>query len=130
MVTNPPASHADTDTHTELHRPETVRELWLGVLLAPVAFLSGMIALYALSAPECARRHDLIMHCIHAATVLIGLTGLLIAWSTHRVTAHSKGATALGPGVRFLSRAAIGSSTLFVLVMLVQWFISFVYAPC
>jgi hypothetical protein len=130
VVKSPAEPHADTDPHTELYRPESVRELWLGLLLAPGAFLAGLIALYALSAPECTRRHDLVMHCVHAATVLVGLTGLLIAWSSHRVTAHSKGATALGPGVRFLSRAAIGSNALFVLVMLVQWFISFVYAPC
>jgi hypothetical protein len=120
----------DTDPETAVDRPEAVLMLWGGVLLAPGAFLTAMVINYALTAPICGHRHDLVIHGVHAVSMLIGLLGLALSWSSHRITRGSTGAGALGPGVRFLSRVALGTNFLFLLVMLVQWAPSFVYIPC
>ena len=118
------------DSDTSVHQPMSVLALWMGLLLAPLAFILGLVALYPLSAPGCVRRHELVLHGVHAFTVIVGLIGWAIAWSTERITRHGSTAAAIGPGVRLLAQVAAGLTPLFVLAMLVQWAAEFVYNGC
>ena len=130
MVTASPHAANVTDPDTSVHRPEAVVALWFGLLLAPAAYLASLLAVYAIAAEPCSQRHDLLLQAIHGAAVLLGLIGMSLAWSSHRITRKNHGASALGPGVRFLARVSLGSNALFLLVMLVQWAPSLVYSQC
>jgi hypothetical protein len=120
------------DPRTDVPDARQIRALWVGLLLAPVAFLINLEAAYALVPTACSSRTELPVHLVHLACLLLTLYGLLTAWRCW------KAAGAIWPGgagdplarSRFMAGVGLLVSALFVLVIVAQWIPSFILDPC
>jgi uncharacterized membrane protein YidH (DUF202 family) len=120
------------DSRTDIPDARHIRALWVGLLLAPVAFLLNLEVAYALVPTACSSRNELPVHLTHLACLLLTLYGLLTAWRSWKLT----GAT--WPGEqgdplarsRFMAGTGMLVSAMFVLVIVAQWIPSLVLNPC
>jgi hypothetical protein len=120
------------DPRTDVPDARQIRALWIGLLLAPVAFLINLEVAYALVPTACSSRTELPVHLVHIACLLLTLYGLLTAWHAWKLTG------AAWPGSqgdrlarsRFMAGTGILVSAMFVLVIVAQWIPSFVLDPC
>lgn len=106
--------------------------LWLGLLLAPVAFLVNLEVAYALVPTACSAGTRLPVHLVHFVSLLIAVSGGLISWrywnaEGRQLPANEAAAAARN---RFMSGLGILTSGLFGLVILSQWIPSFLLSPC
>lgn len=120
------------DSRTDVPDARHILDLWVGLLLAPIAFLIDLEVAYALVPPACSSRNALPVHLVHLACLLLALYGLSTAWRSWKLT----GATWPGQQGDPLSRsrfmAAIGLlvSAMFALVIVAIWIPSFILDPC
>ncbi len=110
------------DPRTEVREPGRIAALWMGLLLAPVAFLANLEFGYLLVHPSCLRDDNLPVHVAHAVCLLLGLLGALVAWRSRRAGGSSR--------TRFMAELGLLTSALFVLSMVAQWIPTFVLHPC
>jgi MFS family permease len=111
--------------------PRRVAELWAGVLLPPVAWAVHLTSTYALSAFACDPPWSLVFHVLPVAMLAVCFYGGWLGWRLWRLV--QDGPENEGGNVgrsRFMAISAVWMSALFALVILAQWFPSFVYEPC
>jgi hypothetical protein len=104
----------------------------LGVLLAPLAVLAGQQLSYQLVTHDCHVGNSAVSHLVRAATVLLCLGGLVIAWRVYgsvpaEVPEDDYGAR---PRTRFLGAIGLLISGASTLVALAQWLAVFFLSPC
>jgi hypothetical protein len=120
------------DPRTDVPDARQIRGLWVGLLLAPAAFLLNLELAYAVVPTACSAHNRLLVHLVHLACLILAVAGLLVAWSSWRSTGET------WPGEqgdrlarsRFMSGLGLLLSALFVLVIMAQWIPSFVLNPC
>jgi hypothetical protein len=120
------------DSRTDVPDARQIRALWVGLLLAPIAFLINLEVAYALVPTACASHHELPVHLVHLACFLLTLYGLLTArrcWKDTGATWPGEGGDPLARS-RFLAGIGLLVSAMFVLVIVAQWIPSFVLDPC
>jgi hypothetical protein len=120
------------DPRTDVPDARHIWSLWIGLLLAPTAFLINLEVAYALVPAACSSRNQLPVHLVHLTCLLLAVIGLLTAWRSWNV------AGATWPGdrgeplarSRFMAGLGLLSSVLFALIIVAQWIPSFVLDPC
>lgn len=120
------------DSRTDVPDARQIRALWVGLLLAPIAFLVNLEAAYALVPTACSSHQEIPVHLVHLACLLLALYGLVTAWRGWKVlgaTWPSEEGDSLARS-RFLAGTGLLVSAMFVLVILAQWIPSFMLDPC
>jgi hypothetical protein len=115
----------------EWSEPRRLIELWAGVLLPPVAWALHLTLTYMLSAFACDPPWVFSFHVVSILALAMSLYGGWIGW---RLWARVQdGPENEGGSVgrsRFMAISAVALSALFALVILAQWFPSFIIEPC
>jgi hypothetical protein len=121
-----------TDPRTEIVDARRIRALWAGLLLAPAAFFVNLELGYLLVRPSCPRDDALPIHAVHAASLVLALTGLVIAWRSWQAEGTRWPDDEGGPPARTRLMAALGValSALLVLTIVAQSIPTFVLDPC
>ena len=120
------------DPRTDVPDKGTIRALWIGVLVPPIAFLINLEVAYALVPPACGARTLLWVHLAHLITLALAAYGGVIAMQAWR----RSGATWPGDHGGRVSRtqflAGLGAlmGLMFVTVIVAQWIPSFILDPC
>jgi cytochrome c biogenesis factor len=120
------------DPRTDIPDGRQILALWIGVLLAPIAFLLNLEAAYAVVPTACSSHHVLLVHLVHLACLLLALAGLFTArrgWKTLGATWPGEQGDPLARS-RFMAGTGLLVSAMFVLVIVAQWIPSFVLDPC
>jgi hypothetical protein len=120
------------DPRTDVPHASQIRGLWIGLLLAPVAFLINLELAYALVPTACSSRNELPVHLVHLTCLILTIVGGLTAWrSWNAVGADWPGETG-GPLARsqFMAGTGMLLSALFALVIVAMWIPSLVLDPC
>jgi hypothetical protein len=120
------------DPRTDVPDARSIRALWTGVLLAPIAFLIDLEVAYALVPTACSARNRLPVHLVHFACFLLALFGGLVAWGCWKATGSTWPGEEDGPMGRskFMAGTGMLLSMLFVLVIVAMWIPSFILDPC
>jgi hypothetical protein len=120
------------DPRTDIPDARQIRGLWVGLVLAPVAFLINLEVAYALVPAACSSRNELLVHLTHFVCLLLALGGLLTAWRSWQAAGATwPGAQGDPPArSRFMAGTGILLSAMFVLVIVAQWIPSFILDPC
>jgi hypothetical protein len=120
------------DPRTDVPDARQIRDLWLGLLLAPIAFLINLEVAYALVPTACSSRNELPVHLVHFACLLLTLYGLMTAWRSWKATGAIWPAGEGDPPARsrFMAGTGILVSAMFLLVIVAQWIPSFILDPC
>jgi hypothetical protein len=120
------------DPRTDVPDARQIRGLWVGLLLAPIAFLINLEVAYALVPTACSSGNELPVHLVHLLCLLLTLYGFLSAWRGWKATGGVWSDEAGGPLARSRFMAGVGLlvSAMFVLVIVAQWIPSFVLDPC
>ena len=69
-----------TDTRTTVAEGGRIAALWMGLLLAPTAFLVNLELSYLAVTRELRARDGALLHLIHGACLLVAIAGAVIAW--------------------------------------------------
>jgi hypothetical protein len=120
------------DSRTDVPDARQIRALWVGLLLAPVAFLINLEVAYALVPTVCSSQNELPIHLVHLTCLLLTLYGLLTAWrcwSAAGAKWPGEEGDPLGRS-RFMAGTGLLVSAMFALVIIAQWIPSFVLDPC
>jgi hypothetical protein len=120
------------DPRTEIPDARTIRALWAGLLLPPLAFLFNLEVAYALVPTACSSRNVLPVHGVHLLSLALAVIGGLIAgreWRRSGATWPDGEPDPIGR-TRFLSGMGLLLSLQFTLVILAQWIPTFVLDPC
>ncbi len=120
------------DSRTDVPDARQIRALWVGLLLAPIAFLVNLEVAYALVPTACSSHYELPVHLVHLACLLLTLYGLLTAWRSWKALGATWPSEAGDPLARsrFLAGTGLLASAMFVLVILAQWIPSLMLDPC
>ena len=120
------------DTRTEIPDARSIRALWIGILVAPVAFLLNLEVGYALVPTACSSGNELLTHLVHLAALALAVFGGVTAWRCWKGTGEIWPGGDGGPVARSRFMAGLGwlTSALYALVILAQWIPSFVLDPC
>jgi hypothetical protein len=120
------------DLRTDVPDARHIRDLWVGLLLAPVAFLINLEVAYALVPTACSSGNELPVHLVHLACLLLTLCGLVTAWRSWKLTGATWPGEQGDPLARSRFMAGVGLlvSAMFVLVIVAQWIPSFILDPC
>lgn len=120
------------DRRTEIPDARSIRALWIGLLVAPTAFLLNLEVAYALVPTACSSQNHLLTHIVHLVCLLLALFGGVTAWRCWKATGEIWPGSDGGPIARSRFMAGLGwlTSALFALVILAQWIPSFVLDPC
>jgi hypothetical protein len=120
------------DNRTDVPDASHLRALWVGLLLAPVAFLINLEVAYALVPTACSSRNELPVHMVHLACLVLTLYGLLTAWRCWQATGATWPGEEGDPSARsrFMAGTGLLVSAMFVLVVLAQWIPSLMLDPC
>jgi hypothetical protein len=120
------------DPRTEVADAGTLRALWIGVLLPPIAFLLNLEAAYALVPAACSSRNLLLIHLVHLVGLALAVFGGLTALRSWRRNGSTWPGGEGGPlsRTRFMSGLGMFLSLQFGLVIVAQWIPSFILDPC
>ena len=120
------------DIRTAVPDASHIRALWIGLLLAPVAFLINLEVAYAFVPAACSARNELPIHLTHLACLLLTLFGLLTAWRSWKLTGAAWPGEQGDPLARsrFMAGTGLLVSGMFLLVVVAQWIPSLVLDPC
>ena len=121
-----------TDPSTSIPDARHIRMLWAGLLLAPAAFLANLEVAYALVPAACAARNTLLLHLVNGASLVVALTGGVIAWRSWNTVGRSWPNGEAGPigRSRFLAAMGVLLTALCALVIVAQWTAVFLLDPC
>jgi hypothetical protein len=105
---------------------------WAANLLPPMAFLLELEVAYMLVPRACREGNVLLVHLAHAATLLIALAGVVLAWNQWQRwgTSWSDEGSGPEPRSRFMTTLGLLTGIGFTLVILALWLPSFVVHPC
>jgi hypothetical protein len=120
------------DSRTNVPDAPLIRGLWVGLLLAPIAFLINLEVSYALVPTACASRNKLPVHLVQLTCLLLTLYGLLTAWRCWKAAGATWPGEAGDPLARsrFMAGTGLLVSAMFVLVIVAQWIPIVVLDPC
>jgi hypothetical protein len=120
------------DPRTDVPDARHIRNLWVGLLLAPIAFLIDLEVAYALVPPACSSRNTTPLHLVHLACFLLTLYGLFTAWRSWKLTGPTWPGEQGDPLARsrFLAATGLLVSAMFALVIVAMWIPSFLLDPC
>ena len=106
--------------------------LWMGMLVAPFAFLLNLQISYMLVPLVCANGHIIWLHVAACGSLLLAALGMLIAWRNWQKTGREWASEAGNVTARSRFMAVVGllMSGLFCLAILAQWIASFIIGPC
>jgi hypothetical protein len=120
------------DPRTDIPDARTLRALWIGVLVPPLAFLTNLEVAYALVPAACHARNVLLVYLVHAVclvlTVLAGLTALRYWRASGAVWPGGAGGRL--SRTQFMAGLGVLTALLFGLVIVAQWIPSFILDPC
>jgi hypothetical protein len=106
---------------------------WFGVLVPPVAMLINLSLGYALVPWSCSAKSRVVLHIEIAVLVVIAVIGGVVAhreWSRHGGRGQADDSAGPAARARFLGLLGIGSSVLFTLILLAQWYANVFLTPC
>lgn len=106
---------------------------WLGVLVPPIAMLTNVSVGYAFVPWSCTANSRTVLHIEIAALALISVAAGFVAhreWKHYGGGGQSDDTAGPGPRARFMGLLGIGSSALFTLILLAQWFANVFLTPC
>lgn len=106
--------------------------LWVGVLIAPLAFLLHLEINYALVTQLCQSTHKLSMHLVTLLFLLIAAGGGFIAWRNWEATGRKwpGEAGSVLERSRFMAVVGLLISMLVILALIAQWIPQFIFDPC
>jgi hypothetical protein len=122
-----------TAAKKEFRSNEGISALWVGVLLAPVAWAAQQQALYAMVPWSCQTGHAFALHAVSLAAVLFALVGALVAWRNWSRAGRGESDDDRGGArarSRFLAVLGLVASLFFALVIVAQGIAAFVLHPC
>lgn len=113
-------------------KPAGMLALWAAVLAAPLAWMLGLNAGYALVLVACAGGSMLPLHLVSFVTLLLALGGGWVAMREWRRTAAEGQLEAAGtlPRSRFMAALGLLTSALFGLAIVAQWAANLFLHPC
>ena len=134
-------SASDVHGATQRHEQE-VREgrhrrlpvLWYALIGVPLIYLLSFLTVYNLVPARCQGHSGtmLIAHLVHLVTLILVVLAGVLAWHEWRrlgaERAREEGG-ALGTD-RFMAELGILTSAMFTIVVIAQWFPTFVLNPC
>lgn len=106
--------------------------LWIGMLLAPAAWIAQLQTLYLTSEYGCAYSDFFWNHVVSFAALLLSLSGLFVAWREWKA-AGSSTEDASGKPIsrrRFMAMVGILTGLLFSAVIVAQWLPTALGVPC
>ena len=106
---------------------------WFGVLIPPVAMLINLSLGYALVPWSCSASSRTVLHIEIGVLVLISIFAGLVArreWSRYGGGGQSDDSAGPESRARFLGLLGMGSSSLFTLILLAQWYANVFLTPC
>ena len=109
------------------------RRLWLAIIIGPVAWLIYLQTAYALVPGACRRPMGGMIARLAAGVLALALStaGLATAWQAWRRLDRTGAATAtVTARARFMALTGIGTSALFVLVVVAGMLPLLLLAPC
>jgi hypothetical protein len=120
------------DTRTTVAEGGRIAALWMGLLLAPTAFLVNLELSYLAVPESCARGTAPPLHLIHGACLLAALAGAVIAWQRWSAGAggHPSEAGLSASRSQFLAGLGLAGSALFALTIVAQWIPTLTLHPC
>jgi hypothetical protein len=120
------------DPRTDIRDAKELRDLWTGLLLAPIAFLLNLEVAYAMVRPACTSGSRLPVHVVHAVCLVLAALGAVTALRRWRLTGETwpGGEGGRLSRSRFMSGVGLLLSLFIVLVIVAQWIPSFVLSPC
>lgn len=125
---------AETTAESREHfrEPRAMAALWFAVLAGPVAWMLGLNAEYGLVRVACAKQDMLPLHAVSLLTLLLALSGGLVAWREWKRAGREWPGEGGGPVPRSRFMAAIGlmASALFSLTIVAQWAAHLFFNPC
>lgn len=115
-----------------LEEPRGIAALWFAMLAAPVAWFAGLNLNYSLVRLACAKGTLISLHLVSAATLVLAVSGGVVAWREWRRVGGGWPGEGGDPRARSRFMAVIGvlASALFSLVILAQWVAELILNPC
>jgi hypothetical protein len=100
---------------------------FLGIVVAPLVFLTSLSAVYALAPWACATQRHGWLNLVPAAALIVVVVALALSWRELRA--------APGPEIeskrqRFLACVSLGESALFTVAVVAQWLVQASLSPC
>lgn len=120
----------EANAATELKSDATIAELWVGVLVGPLAALMQLEVNYALVLWACSHHSTWPLHLVSVLALLVTIVaGLLSFRIWQRVSVNEDGP---GPAARTRLMTVIGVliSIMMLLVIIAQWLAVFIHDPC
>jgi hypothetical protein len=102
---------------------------WLGLLAAPLAFLTLLVVAYPLVPWACATQRHEVLHAVAAVTLLAILATVASGWRAYAASGASTSAP-VESTERFLAGLSVGVSLLSALATVALWFTAFALSPC
>lgn len=120
------------DTRTTVAEGGRIAALWMGLLLAPTAFLVNLELSYLAVPASCVRGTALSLHLVHGACLLVAIAGAVVAWRSWSRAGIGWPGEACGPAARsrFLAGLGFAGSALFALTIVAQWIPTLTLHPC
>jgi TRAP-type C4-dicarboxylate transport system permease small subunit len=107
--------------------------LWVGVLMAPIVWLTQFEIRYSLVQWACARQNRLVLHLLSAVVLILIASGGFLSWRNWvREGKRSPTDEISGPQERNLFLALLGAlvSAMFALVLTAQFIAEILIDPC
>jgi hypothetical protein len=122
-----------TEAKKEFRSNGGIFALWVGVLLAPVAWAAQQQALYTMVPWACQSGNFFALHAVTIAAVAVALSGALVAWRNWSRAGRARADDDRGGALarsRFFAVSGLVASLFFALVIVAQGIAAFVVHPC
>jgi hypothetical protein len=120
------------ETEKDFRQAGGIFALWLGLLIAPFAFLVNLQISYTLVPFVCATGHVFWLHIAASGSLMLAALGLFISWRNWQKAGREwkSEAGSITARSRFLSVLGLLMSVLFCIAILAQWIADFIIDPC
>ena len=122
----------DQEHDIRFREPRHHVKLWFALLLAPMAWMVGLSAKYAMVPYACGSLESLPMHAVSLVTLLIAIAGTALSWKLWQGSGKELPDERGSPLVRtrFMSLMGLMGGGLFALAIIAQWISSAFLNPC